>query len=62
MMRMVTLNVPAEEGAAEIRARIAAQTLPELQGVRIVRGLDDIDPAAMPLFLQSFFAWTFDQR
>ena len=62
MMRMVTLNVPAEEGAAEIGRGIAAQTLPELQGVRIVRGLDDIDPAAMPLFLQSFFAWTFDQR
>jgi hypothetical protein len=62
MMRMVTLDVPAEEGAAVIRARIAAQDLPELQGVRIVRDLGDIDPAAMPLFLQSFFAWSFDQR
>jgi hypothetical protein len=62
MMRMVTLKVPAEEGAAEIKARIAGQNLPELQGVRIVRGPKDIDPAAMPLFLQSFFAWSFGQR
>ncbi|MCB8821275.1 NUDIX hydrolase [Microvirga rosea] len=59
VMRYVTMNVPAEEGADMIRARIAAQEHPELSDVRIIRSLDDIDPKAMPLFLQSFFRWSF---
>lgn len=62
LLRMVTLPVTAEEGAARIRANIAAQPKPELQDVRIVRGTEDIDPERMPLFLQSFFEWVFDQR
>jgi 8-oxo-dGTP pyrophosphatase MutT (NUDIX family) len=62
LLRMVTLPVTAEEGAARIRANIAAQQEPELQDVRIVRGPDGIDPDRMPLFLQSFFGWVFDQR
>ena len=62
LMRMVTLPVPAEEGAARIRAAIAAQDEPELSDVRIVRGPGDIDPKRMPLFLQSFFTWSFAQR
>jgi hypothetical protein len=61
-LRMVTLPVTAEEGAARIRAHIAAEDEPELQGVRIVRGKQDIDPERMPLYLQSFFRWAFDQR
>lgn len=61
-MRMVTLPVPASEGAERIRAVIAAQREPELQDVRIVRGSDNIDPRTMPLFLQSFFRWSFAQR
>ncbi len=51
MMRLVTLKVPAEEGAERIRALIAASIEPELKDVRIVRGTDDIDPryhAAFP--------------
>jgi 8-oxo-dGTP pyrophosphatase MutT (NUDIX family) len=62
LLRMVTLPVSAEEGAARIRANIAAQQEPELQDVRIIRGPNDIDPDRMPLFLQSFFGWVFDQR
>ncbi len=62
LLRMVTLPVPAEEGAARIRANIAAQPEPELQDVRVIRGPEDIDPHKMPLFLQSFFGWVFDQR
>src|SRR3712207_6537155 len=62
LLRMVSLPVPAEEGAARIRATIAAQQEPELQDLRIVRGAEDIDPERMPLFLQSFFGWVFDQR
>jgi hypothetical protein len=59
---MVTLPVTAEEGVAKIRANIARQNEPELQDVRIIRGAGDIDPERMPLFLQSFFNWAFDQR
>ncbi|MBB3018104.1 8-oxo-dGTP pyrophosphatase MutT (NUDIX family) [Microvirga lupini] len=62
LLRMVTLPVPAEEGAAKIRANIARQHEPELQDVRIIRGAGDIDPERMPFFLQSFFGWVFDQR
>ena len=62
LLRMVTLPVTAEEGAAKIRANIARQHEPELQDVRIIRGAEDIDPERMPLFLQSFFGWAFDQR
>lgn len=62
LLRMVTLPVTAEEGAAKIRANIARQHEPELQDVRIIRGAEDIDPQRMPLFLQSFFGWVYDQR
>lgn len=62
LLRMVTLPVTAEEGAAKIRANLAGQHEPELQDVRIVRGVEDIDPERMPFFLQSFFAWVFAQR
>lgn len=59
VMRYATLNVPAREGAEKIRAAIAAQDEPELSDVRIVRGMEDVDPKAMPRFLQSFFQWSF---
>jgi 8-oxo-dGTP pyrophosphatase MutT (NUDIX family) len=61
LLRLVTLPVPAEQGAERIRANLAAQREPELQDTRIVRGPEDIDPEKMPLFLQSFFRWTFAQ-
>jgi 8-oxo-dGTP pyrophosphatase MutT (NUDIX family) len=61
LLREVTLPVTAEEGAQAIRAAIAAQREPELQGVHVVRGPEDIDSERMPLFLQSFFRWTFAQ-
>lgn len=62
LLRMVALPVTAEEGAAMIRANIASDPEPELQDVRIVRGVDDIDTETMPLFLQSFFEWVFTHR
>jgi 8-oxo-dGTP pyrophosphatase MutT (NUDIX family) len=62
LLRMATLTMTAEEGAAKIRANIARQHEPELQDVRIIRGPEDIDPERMPLFLHSFFGWVFDQR
>lgn len=62
LLRLVTLPMPAADGAERIRAAIAAQDEPELQDVRVIRGPQDIDPQKMPLFLQSFFRWSFDQR
>lgn len=62
LLRLVTLPVPAEEGVAAIRATIAGQEAPELADLRIVRGSEDVDPATMPLFLQSFFRWAFGDR
>ncbi|AWM86307.1 NUDIX hydrolase [Microvirga sp. 17 mud 1-3] len=59
LMRYATLRVPAAEGAERIRATIAAQDQAELSDVRIIRGVEDIDPKTMPLYLQSFFRWSF---
>jgi len=59
LLRMVTMPMTAEEGAALIRANIAKESEPELQDVRIVRSVEDIDTEMMPLFLQSFFEWVF---
>lgn len=61
LLRMVTLPMTAEEGAALIRANIAEEREPELEDVRIVRDVGDIDRDAMPLFQQSFFEWVFAQ-
>jgi 8-oxo-dGTP pyrophosphatase MutT (NUDIX family) len=61
LMRMVTLPLTADEEAEKIRATIARQDPPELSDVRIIRGIDDLDPRTMPLFLQSFLRWNFDQ-
>ena len=62
MMRPVILDVPADKGAEGIMTQVARQAEPELKGLKIVRGPDDIDPRTMPQFLQSFFKWSFDQR
>jgi len=61
-LRMVTLPMTAQEGADLIRANIAREEEPELQDVQIIRGVEDIDREAMPLFQQSFFEWVFSQR
>ncbi|MET0531434.1 MAG: NUDIX hydrolase [Microvirga sp.] len=62
MMRTVTLNVPANEGAERIKQLIARQAEPELKDLRIVRGRNDIDPRTMPRFLQSYFEWEFARQ
>jgi hypothetical protein len=62
LVRMVTLPMTAEEGAGLIRANIAKEPEPELEDVRIIRGIKDIDPETMPLFQQSFFEWVFTHR
>jgi 8-oxo-dGTP pyrophosphatase MutT (NUDIX family) len=61
-LRPVVFAEPAETIAERIRAAVAAQAEPELSGARVIRGLRDIDEAAMPQFLQTFFRWAFAER
>ena len=59
LMRPVLCREPAETVAARIRAAIARQDEPELADATVIRGPDDIDPARMPLSVQSFLRWSF---
>ena len=51
--------VQAKEGAAALRERIGAflarQKQPELSGIHVVRGLDDLRPN-MPAYVATFLA------
>jgi 8-oxo-dGTP pyrophosphatase MutT (NUDIX family) len=58
-LRPIRFAEPADAVAERIRANIAAQSAPELAGVRVIRGIEDIDEDRMPLFLQSFFRFAF---
>jgi 8-oxo-dGTP pyrophosphatase MutT (NUDIX family) len=64
MMRELRVPMPAEALRRRIRAFIAREKRPELADVRIVRGVEDIDAEAMPVFMQGFlrFALARDQR
>ena len=53
-MKLVDVAAPAEEVARELNRRIAAQTDPELSGVRVVRERRDLDPARMPAFIVAY--------
>ena len=53
-MKLVDVAAPADEVAREINRRIAAQTDPELAGVRVVRERRDLDPARMPAFIVAY--------
>ena len=58
-MRHVGIDVDAEHARAEIMARIARQTEPELSGIAIVRSMADIDTDRMPPFMQAYLRWVF---
>lgn len=58
-MRPVRCREPADAVAARIRAAIARQVDPELADARVIRGPQDIDPATMPLTVQTFLRWSF---
>ncbi|HEY8380643.1 MAG TPA: NUDIX hydrolase [Microvirga sp.] len=59
-MRPIRCRLPAEAVAEAIRANIEAQAEPELADARVIRGAADIDPARMPLTVQSFLTWAFE--
>ncbi len=61
-LRPVVFAEPAEAVAERIRAAIAAQDEPELADARVIRGPEDIDETAMPMFLRSFFRWAFQDE
>jgi 8-oxo-dGTP pyrophosphatase MutT (NUDIX family) len=64
MMREIRVPGSAEAERERIRAFLAGEKCPELADICIVRSPEDIDPAAMPLFMQAFlrFALARDQR
>ena len=65
LMRDVRAREPATALCRRIRAFLAAQTRPELADVCIVRTPADIDPDAMPPFMQAFLRFALaepDQR
>ena len=59
LLRPVFLAEPAEAAAERIRGNIAGQDEPELADVRVIRGPADVDERSMPVFLQTFFRWSF---
>jgi 8-oxo-dGTP pyrophosphatase MutT (NUDIX family) len=54
MMRELRAPRPAEAVRDQIRAFLASETRPELADVHIVRTAADIDPEAMPPFMQAY--------
>lgn len=60
-MRPCRIGLPAREAQALIEARIAAQEKPELAGIHIVRGPEDLDPARMPDFMLAYLRSVFVQ-
>ena len=59
--RVISLPEPAEAAAERIRANIARQAEPELAGIRVIRGPDEIDPVTMPQSVQAFFKAAFER-
>jgi len=58
-MRPVRCREPAQAIAERIRAAIARQDDPELADAKVIRGPLDVDPATMPLSVQSFLRWSY---
>jgi hypothetical protein len=58
-MRPLRFREPADAVAERIRAAIARQEEPELADARVIRGPQDIDPATMPLTVQTFLRWNY---
>lgn len=61
-LRPVRFTEPADVLVAAIEARRARQPDPELAGIVVARGLDDIDRARMPGFVQTYLGNVFAQR
>lgn len=62
LMRDVLVPEPADVARDNIRAFLARDPRAELADIHIVRGENDIDPEAMPPFMQAFLRAAFRQR
>jgi len=60
LMREVRVPQKAEAARARILAHLASDPKPELSDILIVRGTDDLDPVAMPAFMQAFLRFAFE--
>lgn len=58
-MRPLRFAEPAEAVRTRIRAFLGREAEPELSDIRIVRSLADLDPSAMPAYLQAFMRWAY---
>lgn len=58
-MRTLRCREPAEAIAERIRAAIARQAEPELADACVIRSMQDVVPAKMPVTVQSFFRWAY---
>ncbi|ACA15957.1 NUDIX hydrolase [Methylobacterium sp. 4-46] len=54
LLRPVAMGEPAADLLARAEAHLAAEEVPELAGLVVVRGPGDIDPSVMPAFVQAF--------
>lgn len=60
LMKRLTAHASADELSARILAHLAREAEPELAGIRIVRGPDDLD-AMMPPFVTAYLEHTWSQ-
>jgi 8-oxo-dGTP pyrophosphatase MutT (NUDIX family) len=61
-MKLMTFPLPAVRLKARIEAFLARDPLAEFSRVHIVRDLDDIDEARVPIFVADYLRYAFDQR
>jgi hypothetical protein len=61
-LRPVSCPLPAGVIRDRVLAHIARDPEPELDGVRLARGPEDIDEALMPGYLRSYLRWSFGRE
>jgi len=62
MMREVRVRAPADAVRERIREFLRREERPELDDIRIVRSTADIDPEAMPPFMQAYLRFALEAR
>ena len=58
LIRIIDVDMPGDAIRARIEANLAAQAEPELSGIHLVRGLDDLTPT-MPRYIATFIEQQF---
>lgn len=60
--RPVLIDLAAEDARRLMLDRMKSLPEQELSAIHIVRGIEDLDPARMPVFLTTYLSWAFGQR